>query len=757
MIERAASVALSIGFYLGNMDSSFKTYTDKELTNRLQELMENPRPIKDGPYSDSDENLSSFNIVTKKLKDIRLIKLSLSTSNSTAYTDGSMAVNIQLRKGALIKEGRFSCYVYTEDYSPMCNSDATYKFDREASNKASIIMLSFRIWLPGNYFLLVRDKTNGSLFRIDFEISKLINIMQQPLVMRPICSIDDILTTSIENSESNWDILSTTPGTFELRRYALECRRLKIYNEFRKGLNGRELKVSSNLLIYTTNRDWNAEILQPFQKIAVPGYYYTQVDCNTLYNAALQNPFEPLNEKLNNTTNQVFCLTSPGALLNTGGKVVVRQIVEKICEDKEKYKLWLCGGKQEIESVLDVYPSLKDLFLSGNVLSQQPYSGFELVQTFIKELYDEHLDPSETTMDALARAILQHHEQGCFSTWSLSSIRRFIAEEVSPRYLRRAIDAVMSEKQSLPELPIEDIPFNLLPNSTSEFEDSIKELNEMVGLDDVKKSITTMANQSRFFIERKKAGLRTSNVAAQHAIFTGNPGTGKTTVARMLGKIYHSIGLLSKGDVICADRTRLVGRYIGETEENMKAVLEEARGNVLFIDEAYNLYEGTADRKDYGAKVIDSLLTVLSQPNPDMVIIFAGYEKEMDAMLNSNPGLMGRFPYKYRFSDYDADQLMEIALHLFAKDDYILNDEAQVILHQRICDTLSQRTKNFGNARWVEQFIRNGIIPAMANRVTLDVVKDYQHILPSDVEEGYKKFNPRMTELVPRRQVGFNS
>ena len=266
-----------------------------------------------------------------------------------------------------------------------------------------------------------------------------------------------------------------------------------------------------------------------------------------------------------------------------------------------------------------------------------------------------------------------------------------------------------------------------------------------------------MANQSRFFIERSKAGFHTSNIAAQHAIFTGNPGTGKTTVARMLGKIYHSIGLLSKGDVICADRTRLVGRYIGETEENMKTVLEEARGNVLFIDEAYNLYEGTVDRKDYGAKVIDSLLTVLSQPNPDMVIIFAGYEKEMDAMLNSNPGLMGRFPYKYRFCDYDAEQLMEIALHLFAKDDYIISDDAKAILQQKICDTLAQRTNNFGNARWVEQFIRNGIIPAMANRVTLDAVKDYQHILLSDIEEGYKKFNPHMIELRPRRQVGFSS
>ena len=743
--------------FLCFMNSNVKAYTDDELCKKLHELMENPLPVKDDPYLDSDEKLFGNTISTPTLKGIRTIELSLSTSDEADYTDGCIIVNIQARKGSMIKEGRFTCFVYSDDYSPMCNSDITYKFNRENNINVSIVMLSFRIWLPGKYFLLVRDKNNGALARIDFEVDRSLDIMQQPLTMCPICSIEDILTSCVENTEPSWDVLSTTPGTSELRRYALECRQLKIYNEFRKGLSGRELKSNRNLLLYTTNKDWNAEILQSFQKLAVPGYYYTHVDCNTLYNAALPNPFEPLNEKLNNTTNQVYCLTSPGALLSTGGKVVTRQIVEKISEDKEKYKLWLCGGKQEIESVLDVYPSLKELFVSGNVLRQHSYTGFELVQAFIKEMDNEHLDPSEPTMDALARAILEHHEHGCFSTWSVSSIRRFVTEKVAPRYLCRAINDVMLEKEELPKLPIEDIPLDLLPNSTSEFEDSIRELNEMVGLDDIKKSIVTMANQNRFFMERKKAGFRTSNIAAQHAIFTGNPGTGKTTVAKMLGKIYHSIGLLSKGDVICVDRTRLVGRYIGETEENMKAVLEEARGNVLFIDEAYNLYEGTVDRKDYGAKVIDSLLTVLSQPNPDMVIIFAGYEKEMDAMLNSNPGLMGRFPYKYRFSDYDADQLMEIALHLFAKDEYILNDEAQTALRQRISDTLSQRTKNFSNARWVEQFIRNGIIPAMANRVTLEPIKDYQHILASDVEEGYMKFNPRMIELKPRRQVGFSA
>lgn len=756
MIERATPVALSFGIHFGIMNSNMQNYTDEDFTKKLQELMETPHPQQDASDSKSDETINDKTISSSALKDIKKIELSLSTNDSADYTDGCIIVNIQARRGSMIKEGRFTCFVYSDDYYPMCNSDVTYKFNRENSINVSIVMLSFRIWLPGKYFLLLRDKNNGALARIDFEVDKSLNVMQQPLSMCPICSIEDILTTSFENTESSWDVLSTTPGTSELRKYALECRQLKIYNEFRKGLSGRELKVSRNLLIYTTNRDWDAEVLQSFQKLAVPGYYYTHVDCNTLYNAALVNPFEPLNEKLNNTTNQIYCLTNPGALLSTGGKVVTRHIVEKIYEDKEKYKLWLCGGKQEIGCVLDVYPSLKELFMSGNVLSQRPYSGFELVQAFIRELYNENLEPSEATMDALARVILEHHEHGCFSTWSLSSVRRYVAEEVSPRYLRRALEGIMDEKEELPKLPIEDIPLDLLPNSTSEFEESIRELNEMVGLDDIKKSITSMANQTRFFIERSKAGFHTSNKATQHAVFTGNPGTGKTTVARMLGKIYHSIGLLSKGEVICADRTRLVGRYIGETEENMKAVLEEARGNVLFIDEAYNLYEGTADRKDYGAKVIDSLLTVLSQPSPDMVIIFAGYEKEMDAMLTSNPGLMGRFPYKYRFSDYDAEQLMEIALHLFAKDDYIIKDDAKVILQQKICDTLAQRTKNFGNARWVEQFIRNGIIPAMANRVTLGAVKDYQHILASDVEEGYKKFNPRMIELKPRRQVGFN-
>ena len=327
-----------------------------------------------------------------------------------------------------------------------------------------------------------------------------------------------------------------------------------------------------------------------------------------------------------------------------------------------------------------------------------------------------------------------------------------IADDIRPRYVRRAIEMMGEE---IPFLELEDIDTSLLVPTSDTFDRCLNDLKEMVGLDEVKQGIITMANNTRFYTKRRRQGLHNSCNVAYHCIFTGNPGTGKTTVARQLGRLYHSLGLLSRGEVIAVDRTRLVGRYIGETEENMKAVLEEARGNVLFIDEAYNLYDGSGDRKDFGARVLDSLLTVLSQPNPDMLIVFAGYEKEMDAMLNTNPGLIGRFPYKYRFADYNADQLMEIAFRLLRRDDYILSDEATSLLRDSVIQTLSQRTPNFGNARWMEQYIRNGIIPAMADRLATSGSDDYQHIEASDVQKAYEKFNPMATELKPRRKVGF--
>jgi hypothetical protein len=134
-----------------------------------------------------------------------------------------------------------------------------------------------------------------------------------------------------------------------------------------------------------------------------------------------------------------------------------------------------------------------------------------------------------------------------------------------------------------------------------------------------------------------------------------------------------------------------------------------------------------------------------------MLIVFAGYEKEMQAMLSTNVGLAGRFPYHYHFDDYSAEQLMEIACHLFERDEYLLTPDAALEMQNTITQAIAQKPANFGNARWIEQFVYNGIIPVMADRIFSTGSNDFQHIEASDIVKAYEKFNPKVIELKPTR------
>ena len=245
-------------------------------------------------------------------------------------------------------------------------------------------------------------------------------------------------------------------------------------------------------------------------------------------------------------------------------------------------------------------------------------------------------------------------------------------------------------------------------------------------------------------------------------IFTGNPGTGKTTVAKLVGKIYHSLGLLSKGNVIVTERSKLVGRYLGETERNMMAVLEQAKGNVLFIDEAYSLCDNDdGNRRDFGCRVLESLLTVLAQKDPDMIVILAGYEKEMEQMLELNPGMKGRFPYKFSFEDYSADELFQIAGKLLERSAYVLTTEAACLLRETLQETVDHKDAFFHNARWVEQYILDGVISAMSDRLVhaslcLENREVFQTIEVQDIEKAYQKMKLKPSGVsMPRKRIGF--
>ena len=671
------------------------------------------------------------------------------------YVNGDVAVTIHGKEDADFADNRFQLHILGEGHYPMATTKCYHETEHPAPGSIVLTMMSFVVWLPGRYVLYIRDNSDDSLIQQPFTLDdELEATVFDPQPCLP-CSPEDILTAMLDGYETDWDLLAQRPGMAQIRDFVVRQKQFEVYNEFRKGMHGEPLCSKGHLLIATRNRDLRQDQLYWLRSLVARDYAFNAIDCGTLFDPARNNPYEMLFEELGVTGQHVFCLTNPGALLGTGGKTIVKKVIEKIRTDEKSNLFWLCGFRQDIDAVLNMFPSLGDFFPADHRLEQEPPKDFEQVHAFFAALKNERLYCSIDAMDGLAHALLKGCREGILSTWTLDDIRQYVVEKVKPRYLARCYREISDEH--LPQVELDDLCLDQLTSTESSYEQCLKDLDEMIGLDEVKEGIRKMANNTKFFAERRRRGLNTSQEATFHCIFTGNPGTGKTTVAKKLGRIYRSLGLLSRGKVIAVDRTRLVGRYIGETEENMKTILDEARGNVLFIDEAYTLYDGASDRKDFGARVIDSLLTVLSQPDPDMLVIFAGYLKEMDAMLSTNPGLLGRFPYKYQFKDYNAGQLFDIAIRLLKHDDYRLSPEAEAQLREAIAKAYAQRDDNFSNARWVEQFVSHGIIPAMASRLSQTACDDYQTVEVADIRQAYAKFNPKATALKPRHKVGFNA
>ena len=292
-----------------------------------------------------------------------------------------------------------------------------------------------------------------------------------------------------------------------------------------------------------------------------------------------------------------------------------------------------------------------------------------------------------------------------------------------------------------------------------------RELEAMVGLQRLKDDMKEAKMMAMFNKKRAEMCLQTDGEQRNHMLFLGNPGTGKTTVAKLVGQMYHSMGLLSKGHTVETNRSKLVGEYIGMTEKKTLDAIEEARGGVLFIDEAYTLISHESDTKDFGKEVLNALLTVLSEPEPDMIIILAGYEDKMAAMMKTNPGLKDRFPLTFHFDDYSAGELMEMACRTLKAGSYRLTDGARKYLASLIEKASAQRDEYFGNGRWVHNLISQGIIKSMAKRVMSGPVAGSDidisllcDIQEADIREAERNFLSLKTSRISSpRPIGFRA
>jgi stage V sporulation protein K len=238
------------------------------------------------------------------------------------------------------------------------------------------------------------------------------------------------------------------------------------------------------------------------------------------------------------------------------------------------------------------------------------------------------------------------------------------------------------------------------------FAEFAKELDQLIGMEHVKDVVYEIYALIQIAQYRTDAGLNASS-QVYHMLFKGNPGTGKTTVARILAKLFQTMGLLNKGHLIEVERADLVGEYIGHTALKTRELVKKALGGVLFIDEAYSLARG--GEKDFGKEAIDCLVKAMEDHRNQFVLILAGYPDEMDFFLNMNPGLPSRFPLQIDFPDYTVPQLMQIADLMIKESQYVFAPQSELKLRQHLTEEKLSGGYNFSNGRYVRNLIEKAI------------------------------------------------
>ena len=271
--------------------------------------------------------------------------------------------------------------------------------------------------------------------------------------------------------------------------------------------------------------------------------------------------------------------------------------------------------------------------------------------------------------------------------------------------------------------------------------DPYQELDELIGLGSVKEEVRSLANFVKLQKQREAKGLKTAKVS-YHLVFYGSPGTGKTTVARIVGRIYKDLGVLKKGHTVETDRAGLCGQYVGQTGPKTDSVIVKALDGVLFIDEAYSLVPEGGAGNDYGQEAISTILKRMEDYRDRLVVIVAGYKNEMQRFIDSNPGLQSRFNRYIDFPDFSSGELADIFKMYMKKNQYTLSKDAEEYLKERFEYAVAHKDRNFGNARYARNVFEKSI-QAQANRLAGESNLDKDKLTELTVEDLQSGFASR--------------
>jgi len=403
------------------------------------------------------------------------------------------------------------------------------------------------------------------------------------------------------------------------------------------------------------------------------------------------------------------------------GREAVDALVKAIEDYRDDLVVILAGYKDEMEKFLDTNSGLRSRF--PNVIEFEDYTPEEMYEIALVTARSKGYRIAEDCREPLLRLFEKSQIKGRNDSGNGRLVRNVIEQailEQSKRLLRE------------PGAPMDLLTYDDFGFESFEKFDLEKALAGIVGLENVKEFVRTQYKMLLAEEKRRQAGLQTDTTQTLNMIFTGNSGTGKTTVARVMASMFKEMGLLKRGHLVETDRRGLVSEYVGQTAKKTEEVFRSALGGVLFIDEAYSL-AGTGSSADKEA--IDTLVKLLEDYRGEIAVILAGYRKEMADFLKANSGLESRFPIRIDFPDYSARELYEIALKMIDTKGFQVTEEARRVLAEQIDILHRTSTAHSGNARMVRNFVETILRNQSARIASSDVAaSDLTVILPEDIE-----------------------
>ena len=382
-------------------------------------------------------------------------------------------------------------------------------------------------------------------------------------------------------------------------------------------------------------------------------------------------------------------LSAAGERDNLGAQAL-EKLMKRMEDDRGQFIVIAAGYRMEMENLFRINPGFRSRFnYFLDIKDYTPDQLFEIMLVFAKE--KKYIFSPEA--EALARKMITEMYNSRDKDFANGRTMRSLFDQICKKQAQRLQGAsiAMMSNEELMTIKEEDIPYEA-PKSV-DVSDCLAKLDGLVGLSGVKKEV---ANLTAFLNLQIKRG-ETNTFQGKHYVFTGNPGTGKTTVARIMADIFKTLGIVSKGQLVEADRSKLVAGFSGQTAIKTNQLVDQALGGVLFIDEAYTLKSG--DNDSFGSEAIDTLLKRLEDDRGKFVCIVAGYTEQMHDFIDTNPGLKSRFTQTIHFDDYTPDELTEIFLHLAEDKKFTVSDDTRAAIHRQFEQLYLRRDKNFGNAR----------------------------------------------------------